>query len=512
MLSIHSMELDTDSRGDIARWFTLTRRILAVNIFAVLLLAGSLFYIDSFRERLIDERMAQAQTDADLIASALSQIPQDQYRNVLTAMTSKTEARLRVFDARGVIQFDSWTVAPPRFRLINPDTEIWQRSVARRIDDTIDWIVDAEVLLPFKTFDEASPLPNRLLLAPDHTHIISSSRVIAGSSASEPQTLRLDRNARDIRRLVRAERTRLGLIMAFVAGLSTLLSIFLARTIAVPLKNLARAAQQVRLGRAREVIVPRLPSRGDEIGELARALSDMSGALQARIDATEQFAADVTHEIKNPLASLSSAAQTLPNVKTAAARRQLVEIISDDVSRLNRLITDISDLSRLDSQLARTTFETVDIGSLIETLIAVRIVRYPDMAERIAFARPKTGSTLVRGDGDRLARVFENLLDNAVSFSPANGVINLAASKTRDRVIISIEDEGPGVPASARTRIFERFHTDRAGSETFGVNSGLGLSIAKAIIEGHDGTIKAETRGKGRSGARFVITLPAQRS
>lgn len=495
------------------RWIShlsLTRRILAINIFAVLLLAGSLLYIDGFRERLIDERLQQARTEADIIASALKDAPPVLQISMLTAISSKTDARLRLFENRPEngdnIVYDSWLQSTPRFQIINPDAEGWQRRLARMIDDAIDWVVGAQLLGSFAGFDTRSQMPDQLLLAPDRTHVISSWRLVSPAAKT---VLVLDRNARDIRRLVRAERSRLGLILAFAILLSTLMSIFLARTIAKPLKNLALAARQVRLGRAREVIVPRLPERHDEIGELARALSDMNGALQARIDATERFAADVTHELKNPLASLSSAAQTLASVKDSATRKQLLTIIADDVQRLDRLITDVSDLSRIDSQLARTTFETVDIGSLIENLIALRLSRNPERGPQIAFARPKTGSALSRGDGSRLGRVFDNLIDNAFSFSPPGGLVQISCTRARNRISVAIEDEGPGVPASARNRIFDRFHSDREGSSATDNHSGLGLSIAKAIIEAHDGSIRSEPRGKGRSGARFVVTLPA---
>jgi two-component system, OmpR family, sensor histidine kinase ChvG len=179
------------------------------------------------------------------------------------------------------------------------------------------------------------------------------------------------------------------------------------------------------------------------------------------------------------------------------------------VQRLDRLITDISDLSRIDGQLARATFERIDIGQLVETLVAARSVRNPETAQRIAFARPKTGSAMVKGDPTRLSRALENLIDNAFSFSPPGGIVRIGASRARSRVILSVEDEGPGVPANARTAIFERFHSDRPIEESFGKHSGLGLSIVKAIVEAHEGDVKVESRGRGVSGARFVVTLQA---
>jgi len=271
---------------------------------------------------------------------------------------------------------------------------------------------------------------------------------------------------------------------------------------------LALAAHRVRLGRAREVQVPRLPSRRDEIGTLARALSDMSMALRQRIDATEAFAADVTHELKNPLASLRSAVDSLGLVSDPSLQEQLVTVIRDDVARLDRLITDIAEASRVDAELARARFETIDLGTTIEGLIATREARGLNGDVRLAFARPHKGTAVVFGDGSRLARVVENLVDNAISFSPPGGLVQIAATRDGDDVIIRIEDEGPGVPVEAREAIFARFHSVRPESE-FGRHSGLGLAIAKAIVEGHNGTIGVSDRDNFPHGARFVIRLPA---
>ncbi len=511
MLSKPYMAPDTDSHSPAAelavtprRWqLSLTARILALNIFAILLLAGSLFYIDSFRARLVDERMSQAKGEADLIATALSD-PRNRLAQV-RLVADKTDARLRLIDANGRVEFDSWAALTPKFHLAEPDKEPWQRRFARGLDDIIDWLVVAKALPPFEGFGNPTSEGEKLTLAPDRTHIITSARILGGSPATK---LVLDRNARDIRRLVRAERGSTSLILAFVTLLSALMSLYLARTIIDPLKRLAEAAANVRLGRVREVEVPRLPQRSDELGQLARSLSDMNRALQSRIDATEHFAADVAHEIKNPLASLSSAAESLSTIKDKKLQLQLIGIIRQDVTRLDRLITDISDLSRIDGQMARTDFLEIDLNAMLDEIIESYRVRHPDFADRMAFARPQKGAAIVRGDAARLVRVFENLLDNAISFSPPRGVISITATQARSRVVIAVQDDGPGVPVAARKNIFERFHSDRPGEDSFGKHSGLGLSIVKAIIEGHEGTIKVEGRGKGQTGARFVISLP----
>jgi two-component system, OmpR family, sensor histidine kinase ChvG len=281
----------------------------------------------------------------------------------------------------------------------------------------------------------------------------------------------------------------------------------LARTIVHPLKALANAAMQVRFGFAREVDIPRLPARRDEIGMLARSVSDMSHELRERIDATEAFAADVAHELKNPLASLGSAIESLRRVKQPKLQDQLQEIIADDVRRLDRLITDIADLSRIDAKIARTRFEPTDIGAMIDTLLTLRKARPRGGDAEIVFARAEAGSTMVMADASQLVRVFENLLDNAASFSPKGGIVRIAATRGENAVIVTVDDDGCGIPVSARESIFERFHSDRPESE-FGQHSGLGLAIARTIVEAHDGSITVGDRGAGQQGASFIVTLP----
>jgi two-component system sensor histidine kinase ChvG len=315
-------------------------------------------------------------------------------------------------------------------------------------------------------------------------------------------------NARDVTQTVRLERFRLGVVLAIVTLVSIFLSLFLARTIVRPLRRLARAAVRVRLGRAREVVVPRLPSRRDEIGSLARALSDMSQALRARIDATEAFAADVTHEMKNPLASLRSAVDGLANVKDPALQERLLAVVRDDVHRLDRLITDISEASRLDAQLSRAKFDAVDVLAMLVALIEQRAMRGIERGVRIRFDDRARGVALVMGEGARLERVFENLFDNAVSFSPDNGLITVGTARSGDELVVRVEDEGPGVPEEAREAVFRRFQSIRPENEEFGKHSGLGLAIARTIVEGHQGTIAVESREDRLSGARFVVRLP----
>jgi two-component system sensor histidine kinase ChvG len=284
---------------------------------------------------------------------------------------------------------------------------------------------------------------------------------------------------------------------------------FLARTIVRPLRRLAIAAHRVRLGRAREVKVPRLPRRTDEIGLLARAVSDMSQSLRQRIDNIEAFAADVTHELKNPLASLRSAVDGLDRVEDPELRHKLMAIARDDVVRLDRLINDISEAARTDAELLRARFERVDLGPLIEQIVASWETRRETGDARIAFARPRKDTAVVMGKPDRLARAINAIIDNAVSFSPPGGLVEIAAAHVGDEVRIRIDDEGPGVPPEAREAIFNRFHSVRPEGENFGRHSGLGLAIAQAIVKGHDGEIDVHDRDDAPSGARFTIRIPA---
>lgn len=516
MQSTHSTEQDTvslqtDPPGSRLGWsgrLSLRQRILAVNVFALALLAGSFFYLDSYRTRLIDERLAQASSEARLIAIALVPMTETERISFVSAIGAQGGSRVRLANAKGQIVADSWKASGPNFRIADPAQESWQRHAARWMDEAIEFIVDANKPQPFKGFTPPGQWARSgrgWQLAPDQTHMIWATVPISAENAA---ILRTDRNARDIRRYVRAERTRLGYVIAMVTILSVLLSLFLARTIAQPLRLLASAAVRVRTGRDREVNVPRLPSRNDEIGLLARALSDMTHALRQRIDATEAFAADVAHEIKNPLASLSSAAQGLRTVTKPELRDQLQSIISEDVHRLDRLITDIADLSRIDAKLARTRFEPVDVGTLIENLLAARSARSIDNHIEIAFARPHTGTAMVRGDAGQLVRVIENLLANAVSFSPPDSVVRIAATRSTGQVVVTVDDDGPGIAESDREAIFERFHSDRPESEAFGKHSGLGLSIARTIVNGHEGSIAAVSREPGEKGARIVVRLP----
>lgn len=501
-----------------ARW-SLTTRILAVNIFAIALLAVGFFYLDSYRTRLIDARTAALDGQLSLLAPALEAARPEERARLVQRFTRQNGSRLRFYHANGRLIADSFVGAPPTYVLRDPDAQPWFREAARIMDRMLDWVVGAPVPSPFieprrdilqnwpelVTAQSTGRLAHRYRYAPDRTPMLSAAVPVRFDDRA---LILMTVNARDITRTVRAERWRLGVVLGVVTLASVLLSLFLARTIVDPLRRLARAAVQVRLGRAREVIVPRLPSRRDEIGTLARALSDMTQTLRERIDAGEHFAADVSHELKNPIASLRSAIEGLDRVSDPGQRQQLLAIAGEDVRRLDRLVSDISEASRMDAELSRTRFERIDLGAMIEAMLAGRAAR-SEAGPRIAFARPRKGTAEVMGDGHRLERAIDNVIDNALSFSPDDGLVCVAATSAQGQVRIRIDDEGPGIAIGQREAVFRRFHSERPAGEAFGRHSGLGLAIARTIIEGHQGSIVALDREDGRSGASILISLPA---
>jgi two-component system sensor histidine kinase ChvG len=500
-----------------ARNFSLTARILVFNVIALGLLAASLFYIDNYRRQLLGERFQRARSETEIAAVVLSEVAPHERLALLGAIGASQHLRLRVYNPRGALVADSFTVAPGTVSFADPAHEPLLPRIARVIDRMLDFLVGAPSVPAYRepVADTAAAWPEiteahrtgrsyvRQRYAADRTPVIT-----AASRLGSRGTMLLSlRHAPDITQSVRDARQTLAIVVGAALSVSVLLSLFLARTIVQPLRLLVYAAVRVRLGRDRSVVVPRLPERRDEIGLLARAFSDMTAALRQRIDAVESFAADVAHELKNPLASLRSALESLDKVEDKALRRQLAAIAAHDVKRIDRLVTEIADASRIDAQLSRATFEPVDIAALADALVGARARRGTDQTCTIRTHGP--GHALVMGDAARLERVFENLIDNAVSFSPVGGEITIALSAHDGQIVTEVIDDGPGIPQDARERVFERFHSLRPADEDFGGHSGLGLAIARTIIEAHDGRLTAHDRADGRPGARLVIELPA---
>ncbi|MDE2301297.1 MAG: sensor N-terminal transmembrane domain-containing protein [Sphingomonadales bacterium] len=501
------------------RNWSLTARILVFNVIALGLLAASLFYIDNYRRQLLGERFQRARSETEIAAVVLSEVAPQERLALLGAIGASQHLRLRVYNRAGRLVADSFSVTPGTVTFTDPAREPLLTRFARGLDRAVDVLVGAPSVPPYAepAIDRAQAWPEivaarhsghteiRQRYARDRTPVITA----ASRLGSHGAMLLSLRHAPDVTQNVRDARQTLGLAVGAALLLSVLLSLFLARTIVQPLRLLVRAAVRVRLGRDRAVVVPRLPERGDEIGLLARAVSDMTAALRQRIDAVESFAADVAHELKNPLASLRSALESLEKVEDAGLRRQLGAIAAHDVTRIDRLVTEIADASRIDAQLSRVQFEPVDVAALAEALVGARM-RRPGARATIHMQGPGGAAALVAGDAARLERVFDNLLDNAESFSPSGGVIRLIVAVEAGRVIAEVIDEGPGIPEEARERVFERFHSLRPAGEDFGDHSGLGLAIARTIVEAHGGRLTAQDRGDGASGARLRVELPAR--
>jgi two-component system sensor histidine kinase ChvG len=294
------------------------------------------------------------------------------------------------------------------------------------------------------------------------------------------------------------------------------LSFLLAGTIAGPVRRLAGSAEMVRRRTGSRVEIPDFTKRRDEIGHLSGALRDMTDALYSRIEAIESFAADVAHELKNPLTSMRSAVETLPLAKSDASRARLLEVIEHDVKRLDRLISDISDASRLDAELQRRETGAVDLTKLLTTLVTIaNQVRHDDGVTVSLKFEGNQRTFVVPGHDSRLGQVVDNLIDNARSFSPPGGGVRVTCRRLKQEIEIVVDDDGPGVRSEALEKIFQRFYTDRP-HQGFGQNSGLGLSISKQIVEAHDGRLWVENRlaaGDGEApkvlGARFIVRLPA---
>ena len=488
-----------DPAADKPRWsrrLSLTSRILFVNVMPLVLLGGGVIYLDFYRKQLLDERFKLALVEAQITAEALAGATDARQEALLIQIGKEQRLRIRLYDAEE------------------------NRDFALTLDRWFDRVVGAPPLPDYREpqVDNAAAWPEldrartesltQIVLrdAADGTHVINA----AAPVGLDGESLLITRNPIDITQRVREARSTVALVTLLALIVSTLLSFFLAQTIVRPLRELVQAAVRVRQGRDRQVEVPRLPDRRDEIGMLARAISDMTHALRMRIDAVESFAADVAHEIKNPLASLRSATESLNRVEDPALRAQLLDIATHDVRRIDRLVTEISEASRIDAELSRATFETVDLASLVTNIIGSRENRSENEGRPVLFDS-ETGRFLVRGEPSRLERVISNLLDNAVSFSPSDGAITIDLVRAENWITMTVCDEGPGIPVERREQVFQRFHSHRPQAEDFGNHSGLGLAIARAIAEAHDGTLLAEGRPDGRDGACLVLNLPALR-
>ncbi len=527
------------------RWTVspLTRRILAVNVLALALLAGGFLYLGKYQASLIGQQIEALKTQGEVFAAALGEgavldsvdegevLLPDLARQMMRRLVEPTRTRARLFDIKGDIIADSRILRGPGDAVQVHELEPPERegAVLRIADQIYDWILN---IVP-RHRSYSVYLESAFPRAEDYAEVVRALRGETGSAIrSDPQTgglvfsvaipiqrykqvlgaVMLSTGSAEIEEELRTVRLELLRIFGVALLVTVLLSFYLAGTIARPIRRLAAAAERAR-GRRARVEIPDFTRRGDEIGDLSRSLREMTDALWQRMSAIESFAADVAHEIKNPLSSLRSAVETAVRIDDAANQRRLMAIILNDVQRLDRLITDISDASRLDAELGRLELEPVDIAAMLGTLVEVYEATRTDDAPRLVLAIAKSERELVvPGIETRLSQVFRNIIGNAVSFSPPLGEIRLTARHDGRAVVVTVEDEGPGIPGEKLTAIFDRFYTERPLGEQFGTHSGLGLSISKQIVEAHRGMIWAENRkdpSGATIGARFSVRLPA---
>lgn len=500
-------------------------RILLVNLVALIGFAIGVFYLDSFRERLLATRQAEMISQGSILAQLLAGAPDAEAGLRIARLALPRGTRVRLYRADGTLAADNWSIpGSPRFVLEDPTTAGFRRTSARILDRFVEVASLAARIPPW-----TEPATDRLQSWPDAVAAVATGRPSAsvgraengavvlfaavpvpGPAPSSPAgAILLMSDAGDLVEAVRQEREQTFKLFLALLAASLLLSAYLARTIVRPLGELALAAGRVRRGRDREVEIPRYPERRDEIGRLARSLADMTLALRQRIDATEAFAADVAHELKNPLASLRSAVEALGTVRRPEHRAQLFALISADVGRIDRLIRDISEGARIEAELSRLPLEPVDLGALVHGMAqALRLVSPWSDQLRLATDVPAAGVAMVLAEPSRLERVVGNLLDNAASFSPEGGTVRLAVTAGPAVVELRVEDEGPGVDPSLASAIFDRFYSERPARESYGRHSGLGLSIVRSIVEAFDGEVGVAARADGARGASFHVRLP----
>jgi two-component system sensor histidine kinase ChvG len=545
---------------------SLTRRIVSLNIAGLVALVASILYLSQFRAGLIDARAQSLLVQAEIIAGAIAAsatvetnavtidpdrllelkpgesygapdesgldfpINPERVAPVLGQLIMPTKTQARIYDPNGGLIVDSRDLSDVvRFKLPPPSTP----GIAERAMTAVrTWLNRGDLplyreLAPengtgYEEVADALKGQNRSMVRVNQRgEVIVSVAVPVQRFRSHTihGALMLSTQGDDIDHMVTAERLAILKVGGVASAVMIVLSLLLASTIAGPVRRLADGAERVRRRIKTRTEIPDFTRRRDEIGHLSGALRDMTNALYSRIEAIEMFAADVAHELKNPLTSLRSAVETLPLARNENSRTRLLGVIEHDVKRLDRLISDISDASRLDAELQRQDMSPVDLRRLLATLTSVanetRLGH--DVAVEVRFeGRSPTDTFSVPGHDSRLGQVISNLLSNAQSFSKPGSKVRIACRRVRAEIEIVVDDDGPGIRPDALDRVFERFYTDRP-HQGFGQNSGLGLSISKQIMEAHGGRIWAENRvgpigPEGEptlAGARFVIRLPA---
>ena len=545
---------------------SLSRRIIFLNVTGLLALVIGILYLSQFRAGLIDARVQSLLVQGEIIAGAIAAsatvetdtitidperlldlqagesygpseealsglefpINPERVAPVLRRLVSPTNTRARIYDRDGVLILDSRNLYDVlRFDLPPPTQKpgyLERAYVAIRTWFSRGTLPLYRELGPQngKSYGEVGNalqgFKSSMVRINERGEVIVSVAVPVQRFRAVRGALMLSTQGADIDNMVGAERLAIFKVFLIASGVMVVLSFLLAGTIAGPVRRLAESAQLVRRRIRSRVEIPDLSHRRDEIGHLSGSLRDMTDALYSRIEAIESFAADVAHELKNPLTSLRSAVETLPLAKTDNSRGRLMAVIQHDVKRLDRLISDISDASRLDAEMQRNDAHPVNLVELLTMVVGVANERHDDGVKvTLNFEGGRTAAFTVLGHDSRLGQVIDNLIDNARSFSPAGGTVRVTCRRLKTEVEIVVDDDGPGVPAEAVEKIFERFYTYRPDQD-FGQNSGLGLSISKHIIEAHGGRIWVENRQRAATdpdepptvlGARFIVRLPA---
>lgn len=527
------------------RLSALAWQIIGLNLIAFLALCAGVWWVQAARDSLVSERINSLMAQAQIISGALARyaakgegededaatdVDDRKATELLNLLVGPTGMRARIFgrdgatvqDTRFILarnQVQSRALPPPGQPDVVGEAERWFNRQVYSImpGDEPPPFVDDEPRPNGRVFaevkgvlDTGEPGSGRRINA--EGNLIVSVAVPIKRLQFVMGVLMLSTEAGDIDDALRQEWLQLllgGFIaMVVLAGASW----FLLTRITEPLRRLAQGADAVRRGGRQVDAIPNMGRRSDEIGDLSMSLRSMTASLYARMDAIEQFAADVAHEIKNPLTSVGSAIETLQRTDDAEKRKKLMSVIRDDLRRLDRLITDISDASRLDAELSRERTHDVDLTLLITTIAEMLVDPEVEGGPRVELDLPQ--GLLVRGLDGPLAQVFRNVIENAVSFSPKDGLIRVTAVVRDGRVITTVDDQGPGIPDDNLDTVFRRFYTSRPTAHGFGKNSGLGLSISRQIVEVHNGRITAsnlyDANGE-RCGARFTIELPLSR-
>jgi two-component system sensor histidine kinase ChvG len=549
----------------------LLNRILATNLVGLSIIIGGILYQSQYHEWLIDAKRESLKVQGEMIAAAIAsdarvekgriEFDVDKLRTqsspsaddgfasmqlsmgpelvapILRRLIQPTRTRARIYGLDGTLIVDSAKLLMRgQLSRDEPAVSSTERVRTRNFWTRLKaWLIDPGLPV-YREIGSANGLSYpevrkaltgtpmaMLLLNDDGEQIVSMAVPIMKSNAVEGVLL-LSSRPGDIDKILDEEQ-RVVWALATVALVATLVtSLLLARTVAGPMRRLSEAADHVSRNIAVPKQLPQYSDRTDEVGQMATAFRTMTEALYRRVEASERFAADVAHELKNPLTAARSTAESLAYAKSDAHRKELVGQIQNELKRLNRLITDVSNASRLDAELARQQMKPVDSTIVAQSVTQIfRDILTDDSRKVRMLVEPAAfdGAFLVSGDEGRLAQVLTNLVDNAVSFSPDNGTVTLKVRHNGGGVEFVIEDEGPGIPEDRLAIIFERFYTDRPATEALlGKNSGLGLSISREIVRAHGGQIWAENRRPPESaaagdnhsktcGSRFVVRIPA---